>query len=314
MVEARDARPLEGERMTRVGPEWAYKVVKESGIGLVGAIAGTALNYVLLMTVTRALAPAEYGTFALAQSVTTVALIAALFGTPRALDRYIPLFVASGDLGRARTLISIVFRMCLVAGAAAAVVLLLGSDLIARLVSNQPGLAPVLRLMALSLPMLVFIELVAYSFIGFKELRYQVYTQQLALPAIRIALVAVVFMLGYRLFGWVAVYLISLAFVSGLALMFFVKHIRPLLRGRTASSVSFSGIVSYSWPLTVNNIVLVFFGQIGVLLLGRFRPLEEVGAFRVYVYLVLIMVMVRASFTRIYKPVAAGMTSTGAGQ
>jgi O-antigen/teichoic acid export membrane protein len=292
-------------------PDWKLKVVKESGIGLSGSLVGTVLNYVLLLIVTRTLEPSEYGTFALAQSVTTIALILALFGTPRALDRFIPLYNASGEFGKTRTLISRTFRVIMSAGAAFAVALVLAAGFIAGLMSDVAALTPVLRAMALGIPLLVYIELVASSFVGFKELRYQAYMQQLALPAVRIALVALAFAMGYRLAGWVAVYLVSLVPVSLLALAFFRHRISPMLSAHDAAPLSLGSVASYSWPLTVNSIVLVFFGQVGVLFLGRYSSLADAGVFRVYVYAVMVMVMVRASFTRIFKPIASEMISTG---
>ena len=58
-------------------------------------------------------------------------------------------------------------------------------------------------------------------------------------------------------------------------------------------------------------LVLMLSGHVGILLLGAFRPASEAGVFRVYVYLVLLLVLVRTSFVQIYKPVAAGLVSTG---
>ena len=71
---------------------WTSKIVKESGIGLAGSVVGTALNYVVLFTVTRFLGPRDFGVFSLAQSIVAVSLIFVLLGTPRALDRFIPCY------------------------------------------------------------------------------------------------------------------------------------------------------------------------------------------------------------------------------
>ena len=77
------------------------------------------------------------------------------------------------------------------------------------------------------------------------------------------------------------------------------------------AAIDLKGIVSYCWPLSVNNLVVMLSGHVGVLLLGAFRPESEVGVYRVYLYLVLLVVLVRASFVQIYKPVAAGLVSAG---
>jgi O-antigen/teichoic acid export membrane protein len=52
-------------------------------------------------------------------------------------------------------------------------------------------------------------------------------------------------------------------------------------------------------------------GHVGVLLLGAFRSESDVGAYRVFIYVVLIMALVKMSFGRIYKPIVSEFVSTG---
>ena len=90
---------------TSEAPRWMREVIKESSVSLVGSVVGTALNYALLISVTRYLNPAEFGTFAVAQSVIAVAMVFVLCGTPRALDRFIPHYSAHEEQGKIRGLI-----------------------------------------------------------------------------------------------------------------------------------------------------------------------------------------------------------------
>ena len=296
---------------TSEAPGWMRKIIKESSISLVGSVVGTALNYALLISVTRYLDPAEFGTFALAQSVIAVAMVFVLCGTPRALDRFIPHYNAVDEQGKIRGLILGILRIASMLGVVVAIALLVLSRTLATSTFGNPQLLPVLRLMVISIPALAWIEIVATSFAGFRELRYRVYTHQLSLPILKIALALAVLSLGYGLLGWIWAYLAALFLTSALAWWFFRSRIWNTV-GRTPSApVDLKGIVSYCWPLSVNNLVLMLSGHVGILLLGAFRPASEAGVFRVYVYLVLLLVLVRTSFVQIYKPVAAGLVSTG---
>ncbi len=290
-------------------PNWMSKIVKESGIGLVGSVLGTVLNYAVLVTVTRFLDPEQFGTFALAQSVIAISLVFVLCGTPRALDRFIPQYNARNEHGRTKGLLESILRLSLWLGVAVAIGLLALSGPLASSVFANPGLQPVLRLMVISIPALAWIELVASSFVGFKELRYRVYTHQLALPVLKITFALSIFSLGYGLTGWIWAYLASLLVTSMLAWSFFRRRIWIPLRRTPAVAVDLREVVSYSWPLSVNNLVFMLSGHVGVLLLGAFRSEAEVGVFRVYVYIAAILVLVRTSFVRIYKPVAAEFAS-----
>jgi stage V sporulation protein B len=291
------------------GPAWSRKVFKESGIGLGGSVFGTALNYGVLLMVTRFLTPDEFGVFSLAQAIVGVFIIFALCGTPRALDRFIPYYRALGETGKVKGLIRGVMRMTTLLEVATALVLLALADWVATTVFHNPGMTVVLRLMVLSIPTLGFIELVGYAFIGYKEVRYRVYTYQVAVPAIKLVLAAAALSLGYGLIGWVWAYVASLALASLIAFFLYQRKIGRALRDTAARPVDLREVVSYSWPLSINTLVLLFSGQVGTLLLGHFRPPADVGVFQVYIYMVLVMHLTLNAFSQIYKPVAAEFAS-----
>ncbi len=296
---------------TSEAPRWMRKVIKESSISLVGSVVGTVLNYALLVSVTRYLDPAEFGTFAVAQSVIAIAMVFALCGTPRALDRFIPQYSAHEEQGKIRALILNVLRLASLLGVVVVIAILALSRTLALSTFGNPQLLPVLRLMVISVPALAWIEIVSMSFAGFKELRYRVYTHQLSLPILKIVLALAVLSLGYGLLGWIWAYLAALFLTSALAWWFFRYRIWSTVGRVPTAAIDLKGVVSYCWPLSVNNLVVMLSGHVGVLLLGAFRPESEVGVYRVYVYLVLLLVLVRTSFVQIYKPVAAGLVSTG---
>jgi len=295
---------------TTPAPAWAGKVIKESGIGLSGSLVGTALNYVVLLVITRLLTPEGLGLFTLGQSVLAIAMIFVLLGTPRGLERFIP-YLSAG--GRSSSVVHLIRSVTLTAGAAAVIVmgaLALGAGWLANDVFDAPGFAPVLRVMLLAIPMLAWIELVSSSFVGIKELRYRVYVQQLALPLVKLALALTALSLGLGVMGWVSAYVVSFLVAALLALVFFRARLLPEFRGDERQRSNLKEVLSYCWPLSVNSFVVVFAANIGVLLLGIYRSPAEVGVYRVFVYMVFILILIQSSFAHIYKPISAGFVAT----
>ncbi len=288
-----------------------FKVLKESGISLSGSLVGTVLNYVVLATVTRYLAPAQYGTFAIAQSVIAVATVVALCGTPMALDRFIPHYATRNDDKSIKSLLIGVLKLVSWTVLVVAGVLLVLSRLFALKLFDDPDLAGVLPVMALSIPALAWIELVVMAFAGYKELRYRVYLHQLALPIFKLVFAVAVLSLGFGLEGWVWAYIASLVAASLLAVRFFRTRIWAKLRNVPATRIDLREVISYAWPLSVNGLVFLMSGHAGVLMLGALRPEADVGVYRVYIYVILVLVLVKVSFARIYKPIAAGLVSSG---
>ncbi len=294
----------------QTAPAWAGKVVKESGISLGGALVGTALNYLVLLVVTRMLTPEGLGLFTLGQSVLAIAMIFVLLGTPRGLERFIPYLTAAGRKASVPHLLRSVFTVTAAAAAVVMVLLALGAGWLARDVFKAPGFAPVLRLMLLAVPMLGLIELVSASFVGIKELRYRVYVQQLALPSLKIGLALAALSLGFGIMGWVSAYVVSLFFAAVLAFVFFRGRLLREFRSHRVERSDIKQVMSFCWPLSVNNFVVVFAANVGVLLLGIYRSPAEVGVYRIIIYMALILVLIQTSFAQIYKPLSAGFAAT----
>lgn len=286
-----------------------FKIVKESGINISGSIIGMILNYILLIIITRFLSPKEFGIFVLAQSVINVSLIFVLLGTHKVLDRFIPYYNATGELGKSKTLISSVLKITLTLSIIIGVIFFLGSELIVNYFFKQPRLLPVLKIIVLSIPLLTFSQIISFIFIGHKELRFQVYIQQIARNILKIILGASIFLMGYKLIGWAWMYIFSLSGATLLAYYFFKKRISPSLSKIKKVPISFKEIISYSWPLSINSIILIFLGQINLLFLGYFRSSSEVGIYMIYVHLITILTFVLHSFAQIYKPMISGLVA-----
>ncbi len=279
------------------------KIGKEFSINFIGSLVGMALNYIWLIILTRFLSPEDYGLFVLGQAVVNLALIFVLFGTNRALDRFIPFYQSAGEPGKTRTLLTRLFSLVLFLSLIVSVLVYLGADFISLTIFHKPGLPDVMAVIVLSIPLLAFIQLVAYAFIGYKELRYSIYIQQFAAPLLYIVTGSAVFAAGYRLLGWTWMYIFSLGGAALLAAFFFLRHIGLPLQKVKRAPVSLSEILNYSWPLSINSIMLLFMGQIDFLFLGYYRSSGEVGVYRVYIYLAVVLALVMQSFAKIYKPV-----------
>jgi len=281
------------------------KIVKESGINFSGSLMGTILNYMILMVITRFLSPKEYGVFVLAQAIVYVSLVFVLLGTPRALDRFIPLFNEKGEYGKTKSLIFDILRMALVTNLIVGASIFGFSKLISLHVFNELRLESVLKIMIFTLPMLSINEIVSYAFIGYKELRFQVYIQQLGLPLLKIMMAAICLTLGFGLMGWTWMYLFSVTGSSLIALYFSKKHIFAKFSSIPSVHVSFKNIFSYSWPLSFGLILIILYGQFDLLFLGYFRNSEEVAIYKIYLQVITIFSLVILSFAQIFKPTAS---------
>lgn len=285
------------------------KIVKESGIGFSGALIGTILAYFWLIILTRALNPKEFGTFSLAESIINVSLIFVLIGMPKALNRFIPYYNAEGNQGKIKTLIYNIVKITSFLSIIIGFIIYINSEYLATKIFENINLSLTLKIMALSIPLLTFIRVVSFSFIGYKELRYQVYFQRISIPVTKIIFASIVLIFGLGLIGWTWLYILSLGITSLFSFYFFKKKIISILSKVVKQPISFKKIFSYSWPLSMNDILLLTSGQISLIFLGAFSSASDVGSFRIYIYIVSFLGIVLHSFTQIYKPVISELIS-----
>lgn len=286
-----------------------YKILREASIGLMGTVLASFLNYTLLAILTRNLVQEDYGTFALAQSILNVTLTIVLFGTPKALARFVPFYNAVGEQGKTKTLIRSIFTIVFLLSVMVSTALLVGAPYLAHLFATTSNLSSALRIISLCIPFLSIIHLVSFTFIGFKELKYRTYLLQITWPVLQILLAVLIFSKGNGLQGWLNMYVISTLGTGMLAIWFFWRRIVLQLRQVPSELLSLREVFSYSWPLSINMMVLTFAGQIDMIVLGMFRPTEEVGIFRNYLLLLVILAVVRSSLGLIYKPIISEMIS-----
>ncbi len=286
---------------------YLLKILKESGINFFGSIIGMVLNYILLMMLTRFLTPEEFGSFVLAQAIINVSIAFVLVGMHKSLDRFIPFYHSLGEIGKIKTLIFNIIKWTLGLSLIAVILFFISADFISLSIFKKKILARIFKIMIISIPLLTFIQIVVFSFIGFKELRYQVYIQKILLPLIQIIFGAVIFIRGFKLIGWVCMYIASLFVASFFAFFLLRKKIIKILFNISPIEINFKEIISYSWPLSINSVILFVSSQIALLFLGYFGDSAEVGVFRIYVYLTFFISLVMSSFAQIYKPVISDL-------
>ncbi|MCJ7734675.1 MAG: flippase [Anaerolineales bacterium] len=285
------------------------KIVKESGINFTGSVIGNLLGYIWLMVMTRYLSQDDVGSFTLAQSIINISLVFVVLGTHRSLDRFIPVFNTTGESGKIKSLIRMVFELSVVGSLVIGLLIFLGSDYLGRQVFDNPTLAGLLRIIVYSIPLLVVTLIVSYAFTGYKELRYHVYLKQFLEPVLKIVLMIFAAVLGISVFQWTWLYNAALLITAIAGLWILRKNIFQPLANIPALKIEVREIISYSWPISIASILIIIIGQIDYLILGVFHPAANVGVYRIYIQIAALLQLILGSTARIYKPVISELIS-----
>lgn len=275
-----------------------------------GAYLGILINYGLIWILTHALTPGEFGVFSLGQSILNFSLVFVLLGTPKALDRFIPQYRALGEIGKIRSLVGGITRWV---GAASVVVMLLLFFLSPWLSVefSEPRLASAVRILLISIPAIAMEQNLSAIFLGFKNLRYRIFIEKILIPVLKGAMALVILWLSLGLREWLWAFSVASLLGSTVSLGLFNRKVWGDVRTQPAQPVDFSQILSYAWPLSISSVISLIVGQMDILLLGYYGSSSEVGIFRVYVYVVALVGVIKLSFAQIFKPVATELWAKG---
>jgi O-antigen/teichoic acid export membrane protein len=290
------------------------KIVKESTINFTGSIIGTILGYAWLMVMTRSLSQSEVGNFTLVQSIINITLIFVLLGMHRSLDRFIPFYHASGETGKIKSLLRLIFLFSIFASLFFGSVLYLAADFLGIAVFDNPDLPRLIKIAVLSIPFLAVINIVIYTFSGYKELRYNVYLKQTLEPVLRIVFVFILALFGLGVIEWTWFYNFILIITAAVSLWLLAKNILKPLMLESTIRIEIKEIIAYSWPISIASILTILIGQTDYLILGIYHPPENVGAYRIYIQIVALLQLILGSTARIYKPVISELIPEGADQ
>lgn len=280
-------------------------LAQQSSVSFLGNVSERVLSFLFLIVVTHLVAPSIYGLFTLGVTIVTFSKGIASLRLNRALDYFIPMYVADGEHGKARATLSSATRIGLLSAAIGTVLLIGSADLLGGFF-GKPELAAVLPLLSVALLAGTANDLLFGVFNSVKRLEYRTLTKGLIRPGTKLVVTAVLIWAGFELVGLVVGYVVSfvLTAIAGVLLLTRIDWIRD---GEQAS-VSNRRLVSYSLPLAFAGVIYATIGQVDFLVIGFYLPSDQLGFYRVGFLFASNVLIIISSMKPIFKPMVAEAT------
>ena len=288
------------------------RLLRGSGWVLAGKVITIPLGFVINALLARLLTPSELGAYFATFTLVLVGSIVAQLGLDRAAVRFVSTSLASGDEGRTRGVIRIVFRAGAIAAVAVGLVLILGvGGWLATNVFHSEAMAQVIPIAAGWLVVTALRSLVVETFRGFQRFGLATIFDSL-LTDVLTALA-----LGGLLFARVDTSLndvvaISLAFAvvaAAIAGSLLVRRVRTL---RGDGAVVGREIFSMAWPVLITDVSIYLLGTgVDLLILGAFRPLSEVAIYGAASRLMMLVVTPYRVLQGVVPPIIAELYAKG---
>lgn len=245
----------------------------------------------------RYLGNIDYGSVALAVTVLSVLGGVLQFGLPEAISRYLP---RTDNQREKRSIVASASHIVLLSSIVAAVGLYTQADQMATHVFSNPGVAPILRIVAIALPFSAVIKIVIGIARGFSETVPKIATQNVTVPSSRFLFVVIAVTAGLGTVGVTWAYVLAIVAGALVAVGIVLRQHSDLI------GYSFDPrhveLFSFSLPLMFS----AFSGQVlmkfDTLLLGVYRDTGAVGVYDVVYSVAMLLMIMLLSFQYLAMP------------
>jgi O-antigen/teichoic acid export membrane protein len=190
-------------------------------------------------------------------------------------------------------------------GALLGLALWLLSPILSNQLFHDPGLQVVLRWFAPGFGLAAGLIVAAAATRATQSMQYSALGLDLALPAINLVLVSVVYGLGVGLVGYVLAALVSYLLALGLMVAFLLRLYPELRRGADVSVQGLRRLVSIAWPIWLAGLATALISRIDRVILPVFRPVADVGVYQAAAQFSALFPIILSVFTLAYTPILA---------
>jgi O-antigen/teichoic acid export membrane protein len=275
-----------------------HKMIGRASIVAGGTVYQQGVSFISGLIVARVIGASDYGIFNLARNLVDLSAIVTRLGLDIGLQRF---FGETNTAQNHASRIVVLRQVRLLASAlsllpVAAVALGVGRFLEAN-VYHYSHFAEVLLCLALALPFFTDIGVLGGAYRGILKLSPTVITECVLMPTIRLALILILFVAGWRLWAVVA----GTTVASFLASAFLAIRARDDFRAREpAPQDSWANalrVVRYSSVLAVAVLATTLTASMDMLILGRFATAQDLGQYSLVKMLLVLMGVFGAGFT-----------------
>lgn len=267
--------PLVGR--TETSDQLIKKAAKGGGIAFAGNIIDKGLRFPLEILLARVLGAGDYGSYCLGYGLTILAGQISMLGLPSGVVRFGALYRGAGDTKRVKGTIRAALLISTVSSVAAGGLLFAFAGPLSE-TFGMPKLADVLRVFAFSFPLYVITLMAGYAANAFQAIKHQTAVTNICRPLANVAIVSVVFLLGFRLLGAVYGFLLSSA-ISAVVGLYLLKRIFPDIVSELESSYEVRKLLRFSVPVLFVGVSAILLRQTDRIMLGYFKASEDLGIY-----------------------------------
>jgi O-antigen/teichoic acid export membrane protein len=247
-------------------------------------VVGRLVNYAARLGVTvllaRLLGAENYGMYNIAVTSAMIAGAIAVFGLDTAVMRQIAIYNSRRDYSGVWGAIQVAVGSGMLFSVMASTVLFALAYPLAYRTFHEPRLVPYLQVASLFVPFLAMSDILAGATRGFKNMHDTVVAQNFLQPILRLVLILIAYVFGLNIIAAIIIFGLADLSASILLVYYLNKHF-SLRRSFQTARRDARGLLGFSFPLWLSDILTTFRTNLQTLLIGSLGTMTGVGIFSV---------------------------------
>lgn len=255
-------------------------IIRGAGIAFIGLFITKILNYIYRLIIAQYLGPEMYGILSIGLAIFGIASIISIAGLHLGLERFVSYY--SGNKSKLKSLLFSAWKIVIPLSLFISLILFFFAPVISNKIFENANLIPIIKILAVGLPIWAIAEVTLFWMRGLKLLEYYVVVRQIIETAVKVGLTLILFYLGYQLLGAIFAFVIGfvITFIGTIILLVFV--FRKVLLEKGYENLT-PKLFNFSWPLLFTGLLFSIFMWTDTFMLGYFLTEDVVGIYNITV-------------------------------
>lgn len=294
-------------------------VVRSASITFTGLIYQLGISFVSGLIVARLIGPSQFGIFSLARNLCETMSVFTKAGFDIGIVRHFGENSSFEHFDHNAKFLRLVLLMVLILALVPVVAVVLnGKFFLASYVKKYPDFIAVMVVMVFSVPLMSLTQVLGGAYRGLLQIRPRIIAEYFLQPTIRILIILLLFLLGWRL--WAAIFGTVISF--GIAVVYLLFKGKNIVFSKVESvdvesswqQLPFKDLISvakYSIIISLTVSVSTLLQKVDVLMLGYYAPSEQVGQYSVIQMIVVLIVLSNSALNQAIAPMVARLYKEG---
>ena len=278
------------------------KIFSGALIVLIGTFISKILSYGYRVLVGR-IGTEEYGLLSLGLAISGSLIVISTLGLNIGVQRYVSYYKGKLDNARIKGIITSSLKILLPLSLSFGFILFILSDQISINFFHNAKLSPILKILAISIPLTVIGDIFLNTIRAFQKIEYEVFTKNLGENFFKLAFTFLFLYLGLGVIGASIAYVIAVFFTFIASLYLVEKKIFPIFKTKVKSIKSNKELLFYSIPLVLNTFVFLVILWTDTIMIGYFKNASDVGIYNAALPTAQLMIVIPNSLVALFLPI-----------